>query len=88
MNRKSVELKALMAMLVNDVNYQHRLRKQFVKRRVHPTTEALVWAYAVGRPVEKVQMTASVAMSEQLAGRGEPMQRHRQNDALSPSSST
>ena len=67
LNRKSIELKALMAMLVNDVSYQYRLRDQFVKRRVHPTAEALVWAYAVGRPVDKVQMAASIAMSEQLA---------------------
>ena len=42
-NRKTVEMRALMAALVDDVDYQHRLREDFRKRRVHSTTEARVW---------------------------------------------
>jgi hypothetical protein len=41
LNRRTVELRALMAALLNDVDYQNRLRDDFRKRRVQPSTEAL-----------------------------------------------
>ena len=35
-NRKTVELRQLMGVLAGDVDYQHRLREDFRRRRVHP----------------------------------------------------
>jgi len=42
-NRKTLEVRELMALLVNDVDYQYRFRADFRKRRVHPSTEMMVW---------------------------------------------
>jgi hypothetical protein len=70
-NRKTIELRALMAALVDDLEYRSRLREDFRKRRVHPPTEALVWAYAVGKPTEKIEMSASVSVDERLAAERE-----------------
>ena len=65
-NRKTVEMRALMTGLVHDVDYQCRLRQDFRRRRIHPTIEALVWAHAVGKPTERVQLSADVTMSQKL----------------------
>ena len=64
-------MRALMAALVDDVDYQSRLREDFRRRRVHPSTEALVWAYAVGKPKEQIEMSAKVTMNESLAAERE-----------------
>jgi hypothetical protein len=55
-----------MAALVGDVDYQYRLRADFRRRRVHPTIEALVWAPVVGKPAERVLLSADVSMSQKL----------------------
>ena len=65
-NRKTVELRALMGVLAGDVDYQHRLREDFRRRRVHPTVETLVWSHVIGRPTEKVQLSADVTMNQKL----------------------
>jgi hypothetical protein len=65
-NRKTVEMRALMTGLVHDVDYQCRLRQDFRRRRIHPTIEALVWAHTVGKPTERVQLSADVSMSQKL----------------------
>ena len=56
-----------MAALASDVSYQQKFREDFIKRRVHPTTEALVWAYAIGRPKDQIEMSAKVSMDDRLA---------------------
>ena len=66
LNRRTVEMRALMASLCDDVDYQHRLRADFRRRRVHPTIEALVWSHVVGKPVERVQLSADVTMNRKL----------------------
>ena len=43
-----------------------RLRADFRRRRVHPTIEALVWAHVVGKPTERVQLSADVTMNQKL----------------------
>ena len=60
-------MRELMAALLNDVDYQHRLREDFRNRRIHPSIEALVWAYIVGKPTEKIEMSANVTMEKKLA---------------------
>ena len=65
-NRKTVELRALMGVLAGDVDYQYRLREDFRRRRVHPTVETLVWSHAIGKPTERVQLSADVTMNQKL----------------------
>ena len=65
-NRKTVELRALMGVLAGDVEYQHRLREDFRRRRIHPTVETLVWSHVIGKPAERVQLSADVTMNQKL----------------------
>ena len=71
LNKKTLELRGLMAALAGDISYQRKLRKDFIKRRVHPSTEALVWAYTIGRPKEQIEMSANVSMDDRLAAERE-----------------
>ena len=65
-NRISVEVKQLVSQLVNDVAYQHQLRRDFRRRKVHPTIEALIWSYHLGRPTQPIAVTASVHVDARL----------------------
>lgn len=66
-NRRTVAMRELMMSLCNDVDYQYRLRSDFRRRRVHPSIEALAWAHVIGKPTERVQLSADVMMNEKLA---------------------
>lgn len=59
-NRVSVEARTLAAQLVNDVAYQMKLRRDFKLRKVHPTIEALIWSYHLGRPQQSIDIAARV----------------------------
>jgi hypothetical protein len=65
-NRKAVELRQLMSVLAGDVDYQHRRREDFRRRRVHPAVETLVWSHVIGKPTERVQVSADVTMNQKL----------------------
>jgi hypothetical protein len=65
-NRRTVQMRELMMSLCDDADYQYRLRADFRRRRVHPTIEALVWGHVIGRPAEKVQLSADVTMKRKL----------------------
>jgi len=64
-------MRALMAALLNDLAYQDKLREDFRKRRVHPSIESLAWAYVIGKPTEKIEVSADATMNEQLAAERE-----------------
>ena len=66
LNRKTVELRGLMSELTGDVNYQEKFRRAFVTRRLHPSTEVKVWEYAIGRPAERVELSADLSMNQKL----------------------
>jgi hypothetical protein len=55
-----------MGVLAGDVEYQHRLREDFRRRRVHPAVETLVWSHVIGKPTERVQLSADVTMNQKL----------------------
>ena len=55
-----------MGALAGDVDYQHRLRADFRRRRVHPTIETLVWSHVIGKPTERIQLSADVTMNQKL----------------------
>jgi hypothetical protein len=65
-NRVSVELKQLVARLVNDVAYQHKLRDDFRRRKVPPAVEVLIWNYHLGKPPQTIEMNATVDMSARI----------------------
>jgi hypothetical protein len=51
---------------VNDVAYQHQLRADFRRRKVHPTIDALIWSYHLGRPTQPIAVTAAVDVNARL----------------------
>ena len=55
-----------MGVLAGDVDYQHRLREDFRRRRVHPAVETLVWSHVIGKPTERVQLSADITMNKKL----------------------
>jgi hypothetical protein len=57
-------MRELMTSLCNDPNYQFRLRSDFRRRRVHPAIESLVWAHTIGKPPDRLQLSADVTMSQ------------------------
>ena len=67
LNRKTVELRTLMAALAGDAGYQHRFRQAFIRRRLHPSTEMRVWEYVVGKPTEQIEVSAKASMDARFA---------------------
>lgn len=65
-NRVSVEARVLVGQLVQDGEYQARLRRDFALRKLHPTIEAMVWAYHVGKPRETVTVNATVDINARI----------------------
>jgi hypothetical protein len=65
-NRRTVQMRELMSALCHDVAYQSRLRADFRQRRVHPAVETLVWSHVIGKPTERVQLSADVTMNQKL----------------------
>ena len=55
-----IEARALATEMVHNADYQTRLRRDFALRRLHPTIESLVWAYAIGKPRQDIQLSGSV----------------------------
>ena len=62
-NKISVEARQLARELVNNPVYQRRLRRDFERRKLHPTIEALVWQYHLGRPPQAVAVAGSMTVS-------------------------
>jgi hypothetical protein len=65
-NRRTIEARLRCSNLVQDIDYQTRLRRDFVRRRVHPSIESMVWAYHLGKPKEQVEMTGKFTMNQRL----------------------
>ena len=64
-NKISVEARTLASQLVNDVIYQTKLRDDFRRRRAHPTIEALIWTYHLGKPPQAIAVSGSMAFDVQ-----------------------
>jgi hypothetical protein len=65
-NRITVEAKQLVAQLVNDVAYQHKLRDDFRRRKVPPAVEVLIWNYHLGKPPQTIEMNGTLEMSARI----------------------
>ena len=66
-NRRSVAVRELVSQLMNDANYQFKLRQDFAKRKVHPSVEAMIWQFHLGRPKQTLDVTAMVDVNARLA---------------------
>lgn len=55
-NRITVEVKALARNLLEDKLYMRKLKADLRKRKVHPQMESVLWAYAYGKPVERMEV--------------------------------
>ena len=55
-----------MGALAGDVDYRERFSSAFRRRRLHPSTEMRVWDYVVGKPAERVQLSADITMNQKL----------------------
>jgi hypothetical protein len=64
-NKITVEARTLASQLVNDAAYQAKLREEFRRRRVHPTIEALIWTYHLGKPTQSIAVSGSMAFDVQ-----------------------
>lgn len=65
-NKVSVDARVLVSELVADADYQAKLRRDFTKRRVHPTIENMVWAYSLGKPNQNINVTAAIDVTARL----------------------
>ena len=65
-NKRTAELQALMRELVHDAAYQHRLRDDFCRRRVHPTTEVAIWTRVLGPPRQTIAVSADIMLDGRL----------------------
>lgn len=70
-NRVIVAARELCGELIHDVNYQHRLRRDFALRRIHPSIEALVWAYSIGKPKESLELSGQLDVTQRLTAERE-----------------
>ena len=61
-NRITVEARTLVSQLVGNPNYQHKLRRDFELRKVHPTIESLVWQYHLGKPTQPVNIQGGLSI--------------------------
>lgn len=61
-NRITVEARTLVSELVSNPNYQHKLRADFERRKVHPTIESLIWTYHLGKPTQPIAMSGGLAL--------------------------
>lgn len=70
-NRPVMALRELFANVVHDPEYQYRLKRDFTRRHLHPSIEALVWAYLLGKPKESLELSGQVDVSQKLAAERE-----------------
>jgi hypothetical protein len=61
-NRISVEARVLISELINNAQYQAKLRRDFTARKVHPTIESLVWTYHLGKPNQPITLSGGLAL--------------------------
>jgi hypothetical protein len=51
--KKIFELRKTALAMVEDIRYQRRLRQDLRTRRLKPSTECMLWAYAIGKAIEQ-----------------------------------
>ena len=52
----------LVSELLTNENYQHKLRRDFTRRKVHPAIESMLWSYHLGKPAQPIEMSGGLAL--------------------------
>lgn len=73
-NRRGVGFRTLIAQMIEDPVYQHRLRRDFRARRVHPMVESNIWAYHIGKPKTEIELSGSLELSRRFESDREKLQ--------------
>ena len=55
-NKSTVEVREIATRLVEDPEYRQQLVKRMRTGKLSPQMEALMWAYAYGRPVDRLEI--------------------------------
>ena len=53
--------------LVHDAAYQQRLRADFCRRRIHPTSEVAIWNRVLGPATQTIAVSADLTLDARLA---------------------
>ena len=68
-NKASREVRAFCQRLLADPDYRANLERRWRKGSLPPALEQMVWAYAIGRPPQSVDVTSrGVSMASLIAG--------------------
>ena len=81
-NRRTVEARQLCSDLVHDVRYQARLLHDFIRRRVHPSVEQMLWHYAIGRPEQRIELRGGLTVNQRLIAEREFIRANLDLEAL------
>ena len=65
-NRQVVAARELVSQMINSAEYQYRLRRDFTRRHLHPSIEALMWAYHLGKPKESIEVSGQLDVTQKL----------------------
>jgi hypothetical protein len=65
-NRRTTEARQLCSDLVHDIRYQAKLRQDFIRRRLHPSIEQMLWHYSVGKPDERIELSGGLTVNQRL----------------------
>lgn len=54
-NKVTIEARHAATALIDNPQYRERLGKDLIARRLHPSIEQMLWYYAKGKPVDRVE---------------------------------
>ncbi len=69
----TVEPRAFCASIVDDPDYQARLRKRALSGQLAPALEAMLWHDAKGKPAEHVEVATGPSLVERLNAARRPI---------------
>lgn len=69
-NKATTEVRELCQRLVTDPAYLETLVTDFKKRELPPQIETLIWHYAFGRPVTRLEVGAARTLEDIIASSG------------------
>ena len=81
-NRRIAEARQLCSDLVHDLRYQNRLRHDFLRRRVHPSIETMLWHYSLGKPQENIELRGGLTVNQCLIDEREWLREHLDHGCL------
>ena len=72
-NRATVEARKLCLGLVTSRAYRKEFKQRLLAGTLPANVEAMVWAYAFGKPTEHVRLSGALTLEQLLAGTYAPL---------------